>query len=166
MLCEKSSCAEREKFKILKGGITGCSRKKVQEKNRIEFRGLKFNYNSNPDKNSKLLIALYKINKERIRTYIQILVSRDIFLIEDGKAIIIDSYESLFQYFENFTVDFMERPPAMVKINKNDKHLFHEEISTFERYLIKKNKKVAHIVYLAFKFPHFVELYFRNDQKT
>jgi hypothetical protein len=53
---------------------------------------LKFNYNSNPDKNSKLIIALYKINKDRIRNYIKILVSRDLFLIEDGKAIIIDSY--------------------------------------------------------------------------
>jgi hypothetical protein len=71
----------------------------VAEKSKIDFRGLKFNYNSNPDKNSKLLIALYKINKERVRTYIQILCSKDIFLIEDGKAIVIDSYESLSQYF-------------------------------------------------------------------
>jgi hypothetical protein len=94
------------------------------------------------------------------------LVSRDIFLIEDGKAIIIDTYESLYQYFENFTVDFMERPPSMVRINKQDKHNYHEEISTFEKYLIKKNKKVSHIVYLAFKFPHFVELHFRNPQKS
>ena len=112
-----------------------------------------------------MLIALYTINKDRIRSYIQILVSRDIFIIEDGKAITIDTYEALYQYFENFTVDFMERPPSTVRINKQDKHTYHEEISIFEKYLIKKNKKVAHIVYLTFKFPHFVELYFRNDQK-
>lgn len=49
-----------------------------------------------------------------------------------------------------------------LKINRQDKYSFLDEISSFEKYLIKKNKKILSVIYLAFKFPHFVELYFKE----
>ncbi len=37
-------------------------------------------------------------------------------------------------------------------------------MSSFENYLIKKNKKIWNLVYAAFKYSHIMDLYFLNAE--
>lgn len=92
------------------------------------------------------------------------LLSKDLFIIEENKLINIDTEDALHQYFDLFGSDFMDKLPTPFRANKSDKHALNEEISNLEKYLIKKNKKFLNIVYLSFKFPHFCELYFKMPE--
>lgn len=65
LFAEKSHSTDREKYKIYKSGITGCSRKKYIKNETIEFKNLKINYASSLDKNSKIIITLYHLSQER-----------------------------------------------------------------------------------------------------
>ena len=89
------------------------------------------------------------------------LISKDLFIIEENKLINIDTEETLHPYFDLFGSEFMDKLPTPFKVNKNDRHGLNEEIYNLEKYLTKKNKKFLNVVYLSFKFPHFCELYFR-----
>lgn len=155
LFAEKSHATDREKYKIYKSGISGCCRKKYIKNETVEFRNLKINYPSSLDKNSKIIITLYHLTSERKKIFREVLLSKDLFIIEENKLINIDTEEALHQYFDLFGSDFMDKLPTPFRANKNDKHALNEEISNLEKYLIKKNKKFLNIVYLSFKFPHF-----------
>lgn len=80
--------------------------------------------------------------------------------------LLVDSEEALHQYFDLFGPEFMERLPSSVKLSKHDKYTYYEEISSFEAYLIKKNKKFLNVLYLSFKYPQFCELYFKESAEN
>lgn len=161
LFAEKSHSSEREKYKIYRGGIGGSARKRWIKGDSIEFRNLRINYASTLDKNSKILVVLYHLAEGRRKIFRDVLLSKDLFIIEENKLISIDSQESLHQYFDLFGSEFMDKLPAPFRAARSDKHALHEEIANIEKYLRKKNKKFLNIVYLSFKFPHFCELYFR-----
>lgn len=104
---------------------------------------------------------LYQLTPDKRKLFREVLISRDLFIIEENKLINIDTEEALHQYFDLFGSEFMDKLPTPFRVNKNDRHALNEEISNLEKYLIKKNKKFLNIVYLSFKFPHFCELYFK-----
>lgn len=164
LFAEKSHSSDREKYKVYKSGISGCSRKRFTKNETIEFRNLKINHPSSLDKYSKIIIALYYLANDRKKVFRELLISKDLFIIEENKLINIDTEEALHQYFDLFGSEFMDKLPTAFKINKNDKHGLNEEISNLEKYLIKKNKKFLNVVYLSFKFPHFCELYFKMPE--
>jgi hypothetical protein len=166
LFAEKSHATDREKYKIYKSGISSCARKKYIKNETVEFRNLKINHPSSLDKYSKIIIVLYQLTNERKKIFREVMISKDLFIIEENKLINIDTEESLHQYFDLFGSEFMDKLPTPFKVNKNDKHGLNEEISNLEKYLIKKNKKFLNIVYLSFKFPHFCELYFKLPEIT
>lgn len=101
------------------------------------------------------------MTQDKKKIYREVLLSKDLFIIEETKLINIDTEEALRQYFDLFGLDFMDKLPTPFKANKQDKHAFNEEIANIEKYLTKKNRKFLNIVYLSFKFPHFCELHFK-----
>lgn len=107
------------------------------------------------------MIALYYFTDARKKIFREIQLSKDLFIVEENKLLNVDNEESLRQYFDLFGSEFMDKLPTPIKINKSDKHAFHEEINKLEQYLLKKNKRFLNIVFLSFKFPHFCELYFK-----
>ena len=121
----------------------------------IKFKNLKINYHTTVDKNSKLIVGLYYLLDGKRMVFREILLSNNLFIIEENKLMNVDTEEALKQYFELFGSEFMDKLPTPTKIIKSDKHAFHEEIGKLEQYLLKKNKRFLNIVYLSFKFPHF-----------
>ena len=95
----------------------------------------------------------------------EVLLSKDLFIVEENKIMAVDNEDALKLYFDLFGSEFMDKLPNPVRINKADKHNFHEEINKLESYLLKKNKRFLNIVYLSFKFPHFCELYFKTPEE-
>lgn len=93
------------------------------------------------------------------------LLSKDLFIVEENKIMAVDNEESLKLYFDLFGSEFMDKLPNPVKINKSDKHGLHEEINKLESYLLKRNKRFLNVVFLSFKFPHFCELYFKSPEE-
>lgn len=74
------------------------------------------------DKNSKLLVVLYQLGADRKKILREVLMSSDVFVIEENKLINIDTQEALHQYFDLFGSEFMDKLPTPFKANKNDKH--------------------------------------------
>ena len=74
------------------------------------------------DKNSKLLVVLYQLGGDRKKVLREVLMSSDLFVIEENKLINIDTQEALHQYFDLFGSEFMDKLPTPFKPNKNDKH--------------------------------------------
>ena len=65
-------------------------------------------------------------------------------------------------YFEPVQQHFLEKSGHQVgKISTLEpKYKVIEEVTTFENYLTKKNKKIWNIVYAAYKYSHMVDLFF------
>ena len=124
MFGEKSHSSQSQKYKIFRGGIIGGNAKKYSKNEVLEFKKLKVNYHTTVDKNSKLIIALYYlIDKKKI--FREILLSKDLFIIEENKIMNVDTEDALRQYFDLFGSQFMDKLPNPVRINKGDKHALH-----------------------------------------
>ncbi len=80
----------------------GWARKKYVRSETLDFSGLRLNYPSSLDKNSKLLVVLYQLGADRKKILREVLMSSDIFVIEENKLINIDTQEALHQYFDLF----------------------------------------------------------------
>lgn len=84
------------------------------------------NFRTTVDKNSKIIIALYHLIEGRKKVFREILISNDLFIIEENKLISIDSEETFRQYFDLFGSEFMDKLPTLYKPNKNDKHTLND----------------------------------------
>lgn len=60
------------------------------------------NYASSMDKNSKIVIVLYQLTESRKKVLREILISKDLFIIEENKLMVIDTQDGLRQYFDLF----------------------------------------------------------------
>lgn len=125
MFGEKSHSTQSEKFKIFRNGIAGSYAKKYCKSNVIEFKNLRTNYHTTVDKNSKLVIVLYYLGEGKRKTFREVLLSKDLFIIEENKIMAVDNEEALKLYFDLFGSEFMDKLPNPVKVNKADKHAFH-----------------------------------------
>lgn len=93
------------------------------------------------------------------------MISDEFSIIDNHKALTIESTDSLKLYFEPIQTHFLDKTGLQIaKINLLNKHKIVEEMSTFENYLIKKNKKIWNIVYAAYKYSHIIDLYFLNAE--
>lgn len=162
LFAEKSHSSE--KYKVFRGGISGAARKRYTGDETIEFRNLRVNYASSLDKNSKIVIMLYQLTDTRRRVLREVLISKDLFVIDETKLMLIDTQEGLHQYFDLFGSEFMDALPTNFRASRSERHIINEEIASLEKYLTKKNKKFLNVVYLSFKFPHFCELYFQMPE--
>jgi hypothetical protein len=54
------------------------------------------------DKNSKIVIVLYQLTESRKKVLREILISKDLFIIEENKLMVIDTQDGLRQYFDLF----------------------------------------------------------------
>jgi hypothetical protein len=66
--------------------------------------------------------VLYQLGGDRKKVLREVLMSSDLFVIEENKLINIDTQEALHQYFDLFGSEFMDKLPTPFKPNKNDKH--------------------------------------------
>jgi len=60
MMGEKSH--NHEKYKIFRGSLSGQTRKQYKKSDTIEFKNIRINYPSSPDKMSKIIIVLYSVS--------------------------------------------------------------------------------------------------------
>ncbi len=72
---------------------------------------------------------LYHLIEGRKKVLREVLISNDLFIIEENKLISIDSEETFRQYFDLFGSEFMDKLPTPYKPNKNDKHTLNDEIT-------------------------------------
>lgn len=129
MFGQRSHSSANEKYKIFKNGIAGPCRKKYIKSELVEFKNLRVNFRTTVDKNSKIIIVLYHLIEGRKKVLREVLISNDLFIIEENKLISIDSEETFRQYFDLFGSEFMDKLPTPYKPNKNDKHTLNDEIT-------------------------------------
>lgn len=75
VLAEKSvSCSEYEKYRVIKTAVLGKAKNQIKDGEPIVIQKRRFNYYSNPDKPTKLVVLIYE-QKGRERTYHSIMLS-------------------------------------------------------------------------------------------
>ena len=143
----------------------GKTKNKIKPNEPVTFKKRRLNYVSNPDKPTKLALLIYEYSGQE-RIYHSVMISDEICVIDDHKILYSDTVESILPYFEPIQGNFLEKTGHQVgKINTLEtKYKVIEEVSTFENYLTKKNKKIWNLIYAAYKYSHMVDLYFLNEE--
>jgi hypothetical protein len=73
---------------------------------------------------------LYHLTDTRRRVLREVLISKDLFVIDETKLMLIDTREGLHQYFELFGGEFMDALPTTFRPARTERHVLHEEIAT------------------------------------
>jgi hypothetical protein len=150
---------------VIKGGIAGPQRIRLGTDSLLSFDNNRFNYCSTPDKLLRLILVVFEQTQQK-RAYQTVMVSSEFIIIDKHKALLIENRESLKLYFELVVPSSLDKSRAAhsQKVGTLSKHKIVEEMSTFENYLTKKNKKIWSFIYAAYKYSHIVDLYFYNPQ--
>ena len=91
MLGEKSHSTEKEKYKIFQGSLGGRTRKQLKKGDTVEFSHLRPNFPTTPDRIARIIIVVYWVREGGRGEFMEMLLSRELFVMEESKLIAIDT---------------------------------------------------------------------------